>query len=139
MPVFNRYNSVPASLPDKEFALVKEGDSFRWFIGDKNNLPIPSVGGTTKGKNLTGSTIDMSNIFGNNYNYASPLSADTYAFTGPVINGLSRCFINAPSQPVVTGATWLEDVGDVFVPSVTMEMVMESPNGIAVEYYFLRR
>ena len=41
MPVFNRYNELPDSMPNKEFALVKVGDGFKWYVGDENNLPVP--------------------------------------------------------------------------------------------------
>jgi hypothetical protein len=87
----------------------------------------------------TGTALDLSNREGNNYNYASPLTSETYTFSDPVINGFARCFINAANQPVVTGASYLTGAGDVFQLNTPMEMVVESPDGSTVEYYFLKR
>ena len=90
-------------------------------------------------KTKTGTSLDLSNVVGNNYNYAAFSSATTYTTTTPVINGFARCFINAASQPTVTGATYLTAAGDVFQSNIEMEMVVESPNGTIVEFYFLKR
>ena len=90
-------------------------------------------------KTKTGTSLDLSNVVGNNYNYAAFSSATTYTTTTPVINGFARCFINAASQPTVTGATYLTAAGDVFQSNTEMEMVVESPNGTIVEFYFLKR
>ncbi|MEX2403701.1 MAG: hypothetical protein WD625_06175, partial [Balneolales bacterium] len=43
MEIFNRLNAVPTSLTNKTFALVKDGNFFRWYVGDGNNLPVPAL------------------------------------------------------------------------------------------------
>ena len=94
----------------------------------------------------TGTELDLSSREGINYNYATPSTATTYIFIAPIVNGFARCFINVSqasldaaglAEPQVTGATkvGLTD----YVPGVTMEMVVNSPDGTAVEYEFIMR
>ena len=85
----------------------------------------------------TGTNINLSNREGNNYNYAAFSNATTYTTVNPVINGFARCFINAATEPVVTGATKL--TGATFTANTNMELVIESPNATTVEFYFIAR
>lgn len=95
------------------------------------------VAQTIEATNDTGTVLDLSNVVGTNYNYAAFSSATTYTVGAKVINGFARCFINAASEPTVTGADKKE--GSVFIPDTPMEMVVESPDGTAVEFYFILR
>jgi hypothetical protein len=90
------------------------------------------------GKNFTGTAIDLSNVLGNNYNHATFSTATAYTVSNLVVNGFARCFINAATKPTISGAT-VAEIGNYFEPSRPMEMVLESPNGTSVEYYFILR
>jgi hypothetical protein len=105
--------------------------------GTEADVIISPVIDPEKPEALTGTVLDLSKYFGNTYNYASPLSDATYTFQNPVVNGFARVYINAPSEPTVTGATKI--YGDDFVASTTMEMIVESPDGINADYYFIQR
>jgi len=111
----------------------KDDATFTKVIGDGNVYTGPHGGAQT----LTGTALDLSNVVGNNYNYAAFSSATTYTTTTPVINGFARCFINAASEPTVTDATKVGLMS--FEPNVNMEMVVNSPNGVAVEFEFITR
>lgn len=96
------------------------------------------VSASAKVENQTGTTLDLSNnVSGLSYNYGSPSNAATFSIGQKAVNGFARCFINAPSEPTVTGATKIS--GADFVADTLMEMVVESPDGVNVEYYFLAR
>ena len=105
-----------------------------------NKADLDNVSGVNTGDEVgvtdTGTVLDLSNVVGNNYNYAAFSAATTYTTTSPVINGFARCFINAATKPSVTGAT---EIGNYFLANMNMEMVVESPDGSTVEFYFLRR
>lgn len=88
------------------------------------------------GKSLTGAVLSLSNILGNNYNYAAASAATTYTKTTPVINGYATCLINAATEPVVTGATKI--AGATFTANTDMEMVVESKDGVNARYFFLK-
>ena len=104
--------------------------------GNLETLVWSSANGASA-QTLTGTSLDLSNVVGNNYNYAAFSSATTYTTTTPVINGFARCFINAASEPTVTGATKVGLMS--FEPNVNMEMVINSPDGVVVEFEFLAR
>jgi len=108
-------------------------------VTKNNNLPYSDFNKIKNkaGSTVTGTELSLSNIVGNNYNYAAFSSATTYTTVNPVINGFARCFINAASEPTVTGAT--KKAGAAFTANVNMEMVVESPDGTAVEFYFVQR
>ena len=106
------------------------------FADSEGNIVVAQ---TIEATNTTGTALNLSNVVGNNYNYAAFSSATTYTVGSKVVNGFARCFINAASQPTVTGATYLTAAGDVFQSNTEMEMVVESPNGTIVEFYFLKR
>ena len=106
--------------------------------GDLKN----TVTGTSVGESLTGNDLNLSNAVGNNYNYVTPSGLLSYTTNNPVVNGFARCFINAASEPVVyetDGSTPATQIGSGFVANSNMEMVVESPDGVNVEYYFLAR
>lgn len=86
-------------------------------------------------KSLTGDVLILSSILGNNYNYLAPSASVTYTTTSAVVNGYASVSINAPSEPVVTGATKI--LGSPFVPNTDMEMIVESMDGINIRYFFL--
>jgi hypothetical protein len=89
-------------------------------------------------ENKTGTVLTLDKYVVDTYNYATPSNATTYTVSASkVVNGAVRCFINAASEPTVTGATKV--AGDSFAANVNMTMVVNSPDGIAVEYYFLSR
>lgn len=94
------------------------------------------------GKTLTGVALNLSNIAGNNYNYAAASSGLSYTTSNPVINGYAHCLINASSEPVVyetdgtTPATKIN--GATFTASTNMEMVVESKDGTNLRYFFLK-
>jgi hypothetical protein len=81
--------------------------------------------------------LNLNNTSGTVYNYATPSTATSYSTQNPIVNGFARCFINADSEPTVTGATKI--AGSAFAANTVMEMIVSSPNGTAVEYYFLAR
>ncbi|CAL67379.1 hypothetical protein [Christiangramia forsetii] len=89
----------------------------------------------------TGSNIFLSNISGNNYNYAAPSSSLSYTTNNPVINGYATSLINASSEPVVyetDGTTVATKIsGADFVANTNMELVIESKDGATVRYFFL--
>jgi len=92
--------------------------------------------------NKTGNVLSLSNTEGNNYNYAAPSTSLSYTTKELAINGFARCFINAPSEPVVyqtDGTTPAAQIGNGFVANTNMEMIVESPDGVNVEYYFISR
>jgi hypothetical protein len=95
------------------------------------NTELAKIAALTK----TGTALELDNIEGNNYNYATPSSAETYTTTNPVINGFARCFINAANEPTVTGSTKIK--GAAFQANVLMEMVVESTDGTNVQHFFL--
>ena len=110
-----------------------------WTVSSTGNLEtlVWSSVNTPAGLTKTGTSLDLSNISGNNYNYAAFSAATAYTVAMKVINGFARCFINAATEPTVTGAT--KKAGSTFQSNTNMEMVVESPNGAAVEFYFVKR
>ncbi len=119
-------------------------------VASNSDLQIPTsdfTGGTPwkklkditeKGESLTGTVLSLHKQVIDTYNYATPSTATTYTTAATkVVNGAVRCFINAATEPTVTGATKIS--GDAFVASTVMTMIVNSPDGVAVEYYFLSR
>jgi hypothetical protein len=89
-------------------------------------------------ESLTGTALSLNKQVVDTYNYATPSNATTYTVAAEkVVNGAVRCFINAASEPTVTGGTKIS--GDAFVANTTMTMVVNTPDGTAIEYYFLAR
>ena len=96
--------------------------------GEDAVFPVATVGeGVTE--------FDLSNISGNNYNVETPSAATTFTAINPVVNGFARTLIKCQSQPTVTGGQLIK--GAAFIPDVTMEMIVESYNGVNVRYFFL--
>jgi hypothetical protein len=93
---------------------------------------------TQVSESKTGTVLSLDKYVVDTYNYTTPSNATTYTITGTkVVNGAVSCFINAPSEPTVTGSTRVSGSG--FQPNTNMEMVVRTPNGVAVEHYFLTR
>jgi hypothetical protein len=84
----------------------------------------------------TGTVLDLSNVLGTNYNYATPSNATSYTIQNPTLNGYAIAKINAPSEPTITGATKIN--GAAFEANTNMEMVVESKDGTNVRYFFLK-
>jgi hypothetical protein len=104
----------------------------------KEYLETNGAAAAMAGKAFTGSALDLSNIAGNNYNHEAFSAASSYSVSNLVINGFARCFIQTAIKPTITGASAVE-IGNYFEANKKMEMVVESPNGTSVEYYFIIR
>lgn len=87
-----------------------------------------------KGRNLTGTTINLGSVVGYTYNFGAANNGTVYTPINIVEGGFAVCLINAPSAPSVTGATQLPAA--TFVADTDMEMVVEVKNG-TVRYFFL--
>lgn len=79
--------------------------------------------------------ISLGNPLGSTYNLVGLKNYTTYTFVEPVVNGYATVLINAPTQPTVTGATWIS--GATFQADTDMEMVVESKDGENARYFFL--
>jgi hypothetical protein len=111
--------------------------------GTEADVILSPVIDPEKPESLTGTNLDMSKYFGNTYNYDTPSTAVSYTTFNPVINGFVRAFVNASTEPIVyetDGTTPATKVGgNIFQASTTMEMIVDSPDGVSIEYYFLSR
>ena len=84
----------------------------------------------------TSTTISLANALGNYCNMGSANATTTYTTTGAVDGGWALVFINAASEPVITGAT--KEHGNVFYASTDMYMRVYY-DGTTAKYSFLRK
>ena len=102
-------------------------------------LTPADLGAAKKGNKFSGvpnSTVDLSSTSGYTYAFGAPSTASAFAWQNPVENGVARVFISRSTKPSVTNAN--EIFGHDFEPNTKMELVIESPDGISVQYYFLK-
>jgi hypothetical protein len=89
-------------------------------------------------QNRTGTILDLGRIAVDTYNYDDPLDVTEYTIEiNRIVNGCVSVFVNGPTEPTVQSATKVK--GSDFIPNTTMEMVVRTPNGVAIEYYFIER
>ncbi len=86
-------------------------------------------------RNKTGTELDLSNVHTTPYNMAAAEGAVTYTTTNLKVMGSAICRINTSSEPTVTGATKI--AGATWVTGTDMHMVVQTLDGIVVQYFFL--
>lgn len=88
----------------------------------------------------TGTTIQLSNPIGNNYNYAAASSATSYTLENAVENGQAAVLIDAASEPSFTppsGYTVRKSTrSEDFAADTEMEVFFRV-TGTVVNYYFI--
>lgn len=84
----------------------------------------------------TSTTISLANPLGNYCNMGSANATTTYTTTGAVNGGWAIVFVNAASEPTITGAT--KEHGNVFYASTDMYMRVYY-DGTTAKYCFLRK
>jgi len=92
------------------------------------------AGATLSPEIATGTTLDIDNVLGTIYNKAAPGSATTYTLGSVALQGYAKCYINAPTEPAITGAGKI--TGDAFVADTDMWMIAFSDDGSTVQFYF---
>lgn len=88
----------------------------------------------------TGTAISLEdNITGIIYNYTTPSTSDTFTTTNLKQGGFAEVYVDTTGDtdfPTVTGGTLRE--GAIFVAGKDFKMIIYSPDGTAVDYYFLK-
>jgi hypothetical protein len=121
---------------EKQFVLKNKGPGAYTTGNPITAADLINIRTNTLAVTLATGEVKLDNQLGRVSGFDTPLSFTSYSIVGDkVAGGYHRLKINAASQPTVTDGTLIP--GAQFQANTDMEMIVESPDGSSVQYFFL--
>lgn len=122
---------------EKQYILKNKGADAYTTGNPITSADLINIRTNTLAVGLTVGEVKLDNQLGRVSGFDAPLTFTQYTVVGDkVAGGYHRLEINVATQPTVDGGQLVS--GAVFIANTPMEMIIESPDGIRVQFFFLK-
>lgn len=122
---------------EKQYILKNKGAGAYTTGNPITSADLINIRTNTLANSLSVGEVKLDNQLGRVSGFDTALTFTNYNVIGDkVAGGYHRLQINAATEPTVTNG--IKVAGATFTASTNMEMIIESPDGIKIQYFFLK-